>query len=101
MSALGLNTAGKVTAAHLARTAFLYVRQSTLRQPFLITSRSGAGPQRLGPRAGRWTPGAGVGGRDRRRGSLCVRPEPGNAAEVSLIARSLEGLRELSGPAAC
>ena len=32
MSALALNTAGKVTAEHLARTAFLYVRQSTLRQ---------------------------------------------------------------------
>lgn len=30
--------------------------------------------------------------------SLYVRPEPGNAAEVSLIARSLERLRELSGP---
>jgi hypothetical protein len=33
--------------------------------------------------------------------SLYVRPELGNAAEVSLIAQSLEGLRELSGPAAC
>jgi DNA invertase Pin-like site-specific DNA recombinase len=32
MSALASNTAGKVTAEHLARTAFLYVRQSTLRQ---------------------------------------------------------------------
>ena len=30
--------------------------------------------------------------------SLYVRPEPGNAAEVSLIAHSLERLRELSGP---
>jgi len=30
--------------------------------------------------------------------SLYVRPEPGNAAEVSLIAESLERLRELSGP---
>ena len=30
--------------------------------------------------------------------SLYVRPEPGNAAEVSLIAQSLERLRELSGP---
>src|ERR1700758_207062 len=30
--------------------------------------------------------------------SLYVRPEPGNAAEVSLIARSLERLRDLSGP---
>ncbi len=30
--------------------------------------------------------------------SLYVRPEPGNAAEVSLIARSLERLAELSGP---
>jgi len=32
MSALASNTAAKVTAEHLARTAFLYVRQSTLRQ---------------------------------------------------------------------
>ena len=32
MSALTSNTAGKVTAEHLARTAYLYVRQSTLRQ---------------------------------------------------------------------
>ena len=32
MSALASNTAGKVTAEHLERTAFLYVRQSTLRQ---------------------------------------------------------------------
>ena len=32
MSALASSTAGKVTAEHLARTAFLYVRQSTLRQ---------------------------------------------------------------------
>ena len=31
--------------------------------------------------------------------SLYVRPEPGNAAEVSLIAQSLERLRELAGPA--
>jgi hypothetical protein len=31
--------------------------------------------------------------------SLYVRPEPGNAAEVSLIAQSLERLRELTGPA--
>jgi DNA invertase Pin-like site-specific DNA recombinase len=31
-SALVSNTASKVTAEHLARTAFLYVRQSTLRQ---------------------------------------------------------------------
>ena len=30
--------------------------------------------------------------------SLYVRPEPGNAAEVSLIAQSLQRLRELSGP---
>jgi len=30
--------------------------------------------------------------------SLYVRPEPGNAAEVSLIAQSLERLAELSGP---
>jgi Transposase DDE domain/Domain of unknown function (DUF4277) len=30
--------------------------------------------------------------------SLYVRPEPGNAAEVSLIAQSLERLRQLSGP---
>jgi hypothetical protein len=30
--------------------------------------------------------------------SLYVRPEPGNAAEVSLIAHSLERLRDLSGP---
>ena len=30
--------------------------------------------------------------------SLYVRPEPGNAAEVSLIAQSLERLRGLSGP---
>jgi uncharacterized protein DUF4277/DDE family transposase len=30
--------------------------------------------------------------------SLYVRPEPGNAAEVSLIAQSLERLRELAGP---
>jgi hypothetical protein len=30
--------------------------------------------------------------------SLYVRPEPGNAAEVSLIAQSLEQLRQLSGP---
>ncbi|MGH2843053.1 MAG: IS1634 family transposase [Solirubrobacteraceae bacterium] len=30
--------------------------------------------------------------------SLYVRPEPGNAAEVSLVAQSLEALRELSGP---
>jgi Domain of unknown function (DUF4277)/Transposase DDE domain len=30
--------------------------------------------------------------------SLYVRPEPGNAAEVSLIGQSLERLRELSGP---
>jgi Domain of unknown function (DUF4277)/Transposase DDE domain len=30
--------------------------------------------------------------------SLYVRPEPGNAAEVSLIAHSLERLRQLSGP---
>ena len=33
--------------------------------------------------------------------SLYVRPEPGNAAEVSLIAQSLERLRELSGPGGC
>jgi DNA invertase Pin-like site-specific DNA recombinase len=32
MSALASNAAGKVTAEHLARIAFLYVRQSTLRQ---------------------------------------------------------------------
>ncbi len=32
MSALASNTAAKVTAEHLQRTAFLYVRQSTLRQ---------------------------------------------------------------------
>ena len=31
--------------------------------------------------------------------SLYVRPEPGNAAEVSLIGQSLERLRELAGPA--
>lgn len=31
--------------------------------------------------------------------SLYVRPEPGNAAEVSLIAQSLERLAELAGPA--
>ena len=31
-SVLTSNVAGKVTAEHLARTAFLYVRQSTLRQ---------------------------------------------------------------------
>jgi hypothetical protein len=30
--------------------------------------------------------------------SLYVRPEPGNAAEVSLVAQSLERLRELAGP---
>ena len=30
--------------------------------------------------------------------SLYVRPEPGNAAEVTLIGQSLERLRELSGP---
>ncbi len=30
--------------------------------------------------------------------SLYVRPEPGNAAEVSLIAQSLERLQQLSGP---
>ena len=30
--------------------------------------------------------------------SLYVRPEPGNAAEVSLIDQSLERLRELVGP---
>jgi hypothetical protein len=30
--------------------------------------------------------------------SLYVRPQPGNAAEVSLVAQSLERLRELSGP---
>jgi hypothetical protein len=30
--------------------------------------------------------------------SLYVRPEPGNTAEVSLIAQSLERLRQLSGP---
>jgi transposase len=30
--------------------------------------------------------------------SLYVRPEPGNGAEVSLIAQSLERLRQLSGP---
>jgi Domain of unknown function (DUF4277)/Transposase DDE domain len=30
--------------------------------------------------------------------SLYVRPQPGNAAEVSLIAQSLERLRDLSGP---
>ena len=30
--------------------------------------------------------------------SLYVRPEPGNAAEVSLIAQSLQRLRDLSGP---
>ena len=30
--------------------------------------------------------------------SLYVRPEPGNAAEVSLIAQSLERLRQISGP---
>jgi hypothetical protein len=30
--------------------------------------------------------------------SLYVRPEPGNAAEVSLVAQSLERLRDLSGP---
>ena len=32
MSGLASNTAAKVTAEHLQRTAFLYVRQSTLRQ---------------------------------------------------------------------
>ncbi|MGH2863362.1 MAG: recombinase family protein [Solirubrobacteraceae bacterium] len=32
MSVVASNVAGKVTAGHLARTAFLYVRQSTLRQ---------------------------------------------------------------------
>jgi transposase len=31
--------------------------------------------------------------------SLYLRPEPGNAAEVSLIGQSLERLRELAGPA--
>ena len=31
-SVLASNAVGKVTAEHLARTAFLYVRQSTLRQ---------------------------------------------------------------------
>ncbi|MCA1677731.1 MAG: IS1634 family transposase [Actinobacteria bacterium] len=30
--------------------------------------------------------------------SLYVRPEPGNAAEVTLVAQSLERLRELAGP---
>jgi hypothetical protein len=30
--------------------------------------------------------------------SLYVRPEPGNAAEVTLVAQSLQRLRELSGP---
>jgi DNA invertase Pin-like site-specific DNA recombinase len=32
MSSLACNAAGKVTAEHLQRTAFLYIRQSTLRQ---------------------------------------------------------------------
>jgi hypothetical protein len=32
MSVTDVETAGKVTAGHLARTAYLYVRQSTLRQ---------------------------------------------------------------------
>jgi hypothetical protein len=52
-----------------------------------------------------WAQGAGVGRQVRALQaattdgvSLYVRPEPGNAAEVSLIAQSLERLRELSGP---
>jgi transposase len=52
-----------------------------------------------------WAQGAGVGRQVRVLQaatadgvSLYVRPEPGNAAEVSLIAQSLERLRELSGP---
>jgi hypothetical protein len=60
-------------------------------------------------RVRRWSPTAGrrvrgLIGRSARQAapadgvSLYVRPEPGNAAEVSLIAQSLERLRELSGP---
>jgi hypothetical protein len=52
-----------------------------------------------------WAQGAGVGRQVRALQaasadgvSLYVRPEPGNAAEVSLIAQSLERLRQLSGP---
>jgi Domain of unknown function (DUF4277)/Transposase DDE domain len=52
-----------------------------------------------------WAQGEGVGRQVRALAaatadgvSLYVRPEPGNAAEVSLIAHSLERLRELCGP---
>jgi len=52
-----------------------------------------------------WAQGQGVGRQIRALAaatadgvSLYVRPEPGNAAEVSLIAQSLERLRQLSGP---
>jgi transposase len=52
-----------------------------------------------------WAQGQGVGRQVRALAatsadgvSVYVRPEPGNAAEVSLIAQSLERLRELSGP---
>jgi hypothetical protein len=52
-----------------------------------------------------WAQGVGVGRQVRALQaatadgvSLYVRPEPGNAAEVSLIAHSLERLRALSGP---
>ena len=52
-----------------------------------------------------WAQGQGVGRQVRALAaatadgvSLYVRPEPGNAAEVSLIAQSLERLREISGP---
>ena len=41
---------------------------------------------------------SGVAGSERGRVSLYVRPEPGNAAEASLIAQSLERLSALSGP---
>ncbi len=52
-----------------------------------------------------WAQGQGVGRQIRALAaatadgvSLYVRPEPGHAAEVSLIAQSLERLRQLSGP---
>jgi hypothetical protein len=70
------------------------------------TSSSGASISARVPNG--WAQGQGVGRQVRALAaatadgvSLYVRPEPGNAAEVSLIAQSLEGLRELSGPAAC
>jgi hypothetical protein len=40
MSTIALNSNGKVTAGHLKKTAYLYIRQSTLRQVFENTGES-------------------------------------------------------------